>query len=57
MALNPGEQLSGGNVVDADGRIVVIFDTPVQPTVQTAGDGIADADGRLVVVVERAVTS
>ena len=52
MALSAGEQISGGEVRDADGRMVVIMDTSgggLKPGEVISGGEVRDPDGRRVV--------
>lgn len=48
MALRTGEYKSGSNVVDADGRRVIVLKAAVLP-INSRGPVARDADGRRVV--------
>lgn len=51
MTLNAGEVQSGGEVRDADGRLVVAIVASGGTNVISGGQ-VRDADGRLVVVID-----
>jgi hypothetical protein len=50
MALRDGEYRSGSNVVDADGRRVIVL-TPAVAPITGGGPDAQDADGRRVLKV------
>lgn len=50
MALRDGEYRSGSNVVDADGRRVIVLRPAVAP-INGEGPDAQDADGRRIVKV------
>lgn len=54
MTLQPGQQYSGGSVVDADGREVIVLQQPQGTLVKTDDGGTVDVDGRRLVVVDKA---